>query len=95
MAATTNNTTTTSYEDKVVTTNLKKINAGGTADTDESFGEIVTRLRLNGGTLTATTTVTIESDTASGQTEINELCEDVMKHFTEVKAAATALIGEQ
>ena len=93
MAATTNNTTTTSYEDTVVRTDLKKINAGGTADTDETFGEITTRLRLNGETLTATTTGTSESDTATGQTEIDELCEDVIAHFTAVKTAAAALLA--
>ena len=93
MAATTNNTTTTGYEDKVVRTDLKKINAGGTADTDESFGQIETRVRLNGETLTASTNVTIEQDTATGQTAIDELCEDVIAHFAQVKTVADGMLG--
>lgn len=91
MAAETNNTTTTSYQDTIVETDLKKLGDG--ADTDESFGTIRTRLRLNGTTVTATTDVSILTDTATGLDEIDELCEDVIAHFAQVKTVADGMLG--
>lgn len=89
MAAATNNITVTGYEDKIVESDLKIY--GGSADTDESFGSIRTRIRKSGTTVTATTEVTILTDTATGTTEINELCEDIAAHFAQVKTEAAAL----
>lgn len=89
MAATTNNITVTGYEDKIVESDLKIYD--GTADTDETFGSIRTRVRKNGSTITATTEVSIMSDTATGVDQINELCEDVAAHFARVKTEAAAL----
>ena len=91
MAAATNNTTTASYEDTIVETDLKIYD--GTADTDESFGTIRTRVRLNGTTVTATTDVSILTDTATGLDEIDELCEDVIAHFAQVKTVADGMLG--
>ena len=93
MSATTNNTTTTGYVDKVVTTDLAILDQAGTADSGASYGQIRTRLRLDGATLTATTDVTIEQDTATGKAQIDEMCEDAIAHFTAVKAAAAALMA--
>ena len=89
MAAATDNVTITGYEDKIVESELKVYD--GSADTDESFGTIRTRVRKNGSTITATTDVSILADTATGLDAINELCEDVAAHFAAVKAQAAAL----
>ena len=89
MAAATNNITVTGYEDKIVESDLKIY--GGSADTDDSFGSIRTRIRKNGSTITATTEVSILTDTATGLDAINELCEDVAAHFGRVKTEAAAL----
>lgn len=91
MAAATDNITVTGYEDKIVESDLRIHD--GTTDTDESFGTIRTRLRKNGSTITATTDVSIQADTATGAAQIDELCEDVMAHFARVKAEAAALAG--
>ena len=86
MAAATDNITETGYEDKVVDSDLKVYD--GTADTDESFGSIRTRIRKSGTTITATTDISIRTDTATGLDQINELCEDIAAHFARVKARA-------
>lgn len=91
MSAATNNITVTGYEDKIVESDLKKYT--GSADGDESFGTIRTRIRLNGDTVTATTDVSILDDTATGEDEIDELCEDVCAHFQRVKTELAALAG--
>lgn len=91
MSAATNNITVTGYEDRIVESDLKKYT--GSADGDESFGTIRTRIRAQGDTFTATTDVSIVSDTATGEDEINELCEDVCAHFQRVKTELAALAG--
>lgn len=89
MAAATNNITVTGYEDKIVESDLKVYD--GSADTDETFGSIRTRVRKNGSTISATTEISINQDTATGLGQINELCEDIAAHFGRVKTEAAAL----
>lgn len=91
MASTTDNITVTGYEDRIVESDLK-IHADG-EDTDSSFGSIRTRIRNDGSAITATTDISIRTDTATGLEQINELCEDIAAHFARVKAEAAALAG--
>lgn len=90
MSAATNNITVTGYEDKIVESDLKKYT--GSADGDESFGTIRTRIRVQGQTVTATTDVSILDDTATGGAEIEELCKDIIDHFTRVQTEYAGLM---
>lgn len=89
MSSTTNDTTTVDNASKVVTTN-----AHGTTQAVE-FGTIETTVAKDttAATLTASTsdrTATVLSDASTGA-ELIEFCEDMIAHWTAVKAAIAAL----